>query len=85
LANLPKWLGDLHDHEREQSPNVQIDDAKTGKPDVIFEGRKLRDLSHDATTVTTSFSNTLHPRNVTHQRHSTFDNPPTQEQRTWDL
>lgn len=55
--NLPKWLSDIHYRESEQALSFQIDDAKTGKPDVIFEGKKLRDLSRDIKLVTSSFTN----------------------------
>ena len=55
--NLPKWLSDIHYRESEQALSFRIDDAETGKPDVIFEGKKLRDLSRDVAMVTNSFTN----------------------------
>lgn len=55
--NLPKWLSAIHYRDSEQSLRFQLDDASTGKPDVIFEGKKLPDVSREVAMVTNSFTN----------------------------
>jgi hypothetical protein len=55
--NLPKWLSNISYRESEQALSFKIDDAQSGKPDVIFEGKKLRDLSQKVKMVTNSFTN----------------------------
>lgn len=54
---LPKWLSDIHYREDEQALSFEIKDPATGKTDLVFEGRKLRDLSREVTMVTNSFTN----------------------------
>jgi hypothetical protein len=55
--NLPKWLSDINFRESDEALTFQINDLETGKPDVIFEGKKLRDLSSEVAMVTNSFTN----------------------------
>jgi hypothetical protein len=55
--NLPKWLTGIRFRENETSITVEIDDQETGKTDLVFEGRKLTDLSTAPEIVTTSFTN----------------------------
>lgn len=55
--NLPKWLSAIHYRDSGQSLRFQLDDASTGKPDVIFEGKKLRNPSREVAMVTNSFTN----------------------------
>lgn len=55
--NLPKWLTGIRFKENGEAVTVEIDDEVTGKPDVVFEGRKLTGLSHDVDLVTNSFTN----------------------------
>jgi hypothetical protein len=55
--NLPKWRTGIRFREDDDAITVEIDDDATGKPDIVFEGKKLADLSHDAEIVTNSFTN----------------------------
>jgi len=56
--NLPKWLTDINLSEGENSIKFEIFDKDSGKSDLVFEGRKLTDLSKEAELVTNSFVNT---------------------------
>jgi hypothetical protein len=56
--NLPKWLADINQTEAGNSIKFEIFDKDSGKSDLIFEGRKLADLSKEAELVTNSFVNT---------------------------
>jgi hypothetical protein len=64
--NLPKWLTGIRFKDNDDAITVEIDDDKTGKPDIVFEGRKLADLSHDADIVTNSFTNVDHAGRLTY-------------------
>jgi hypothetical protein len=55
--NLPKWLTDINLNEGENSIKFEIFDKDSGKSDLVFEGRKLNDLSREAELVTNSFVN----------------------------
>lgn len=53
---LPKWLTDISYRETDQVLRFQIDDQETGKPDLVFAGKKLRDPSREVALVTNSFT-----------------------------
>jgi hypothetical protein len=55
--NLPKWLSDIRYHDSGETLRFQIQDPETGKPDLIFEGKKLADVSREVAMVTSSFTN----------------------------
>ena len=55
--NLPKWLTGIRFRDNDDTITVEIDEDATGKPDIVFEGKKLAALSHDAEIVTNSFTN----------------------------
>lgn len=54
---LPKWLSRIEYRESVEALRFQIDDSETGKPDLIFSGKKLRDPSREVAMVTSSFTN----------------------------
>lgn len=64
--NLPKWLTGIRFKESDRAITVEIDDDTTGKPDVVFEGRKLTDVSHAEDIVTNSFTNVDHGGQLTY-------------------
>lgn len=55
--NLPKWLTSIDVKDSAQSLAFTIADSKTGKTDVVFEGKKLADLSRDVVMVNNGFTN----------------------------
>ncbi|MDC7718675.1 hypothetical protein PQU95_15840 [Vogesella sp. DC21W] len=55
--NLPKWLTSIDVKDGEQSLTFSIKDNKTGKTDVVFEGKKLADLSREVGMVNNGFIN----------------------------
>jgi hypothetical protein len=54
---LPKWLSDISYRESADALTFQISDPHTGKPDLVFRGNKLADLSSEVALVTNSFTN----------------------------
>jgi hypothetical protein len=56
--NLPKWTTGIDIRENDKTLAFAIADSGTGKTDVVFEGRKLPDLSNEVTLVKNSFTNT---------------------------
>lgn len=63
--NLPKWLTGIRFRDNADTITVEIDDDATGKPDIVFEGKKLADLAHDSKIVTNSFTNVDHAGHLT--------------------
>ncbi|WP_331989363.1 hypothetical protein [Chitinimonas sp.] len=55
--NLPKWLTRIELAESEQAMTFSLADSETGKPDVVFEGRKLMGLSRKVAMARNSFTN----------------------------
>lgn len=54
--NLPKWLGDIRYEESADALRFEMTDPDTGKPDLVFRGNKLRDVSSEVALVTNSFT-----------------------------
>lgn len=55
--NLPKWLTPINYRDNSGSVAFEIFDSKTGQTDVVFEGKKLANLSNSVDLVTNSFTN----------------------------
>jgi hypothetical protein len=55
--SLPKWLTEINDTDSEGTLKFEIFDANSGKTDLIFEGKKLTNLSNEVELVTNSFTN----------------------------
>lgn len=55
--NLPKWLTGINFRQTDDSVIFEIMDQQSGEVDVVFEGRKLSDLSDEVNLVTNSFTN----------------------------
>lgn len=55
--SLPKWLTDINLKENDTSLAFEIADSATGKTDVVFEAKKLENLSHHVDMVSNSFTN----------------------------
>jgi len=64
--NLPKWLTPINLKDGEKSLTFEILDAKTGKPDVVLETRKLEGLSKEVELVTNRFTNVDQAGRLTH-------------------
>lgn len=55
--NLPKWTTGIALRENDKMLAFAIADSRSGKTDLVFEGRKLADLSTEAALVKNSFTN----------------------------
>ncbi|GAB3463652.1 acetoacetate decarboxylase family protein [Massilia terrae] len=55
--NLPKWLTEINFEENETAIKFEIMDKESDRSDVVFEGKKLKDLSKDVELITNSFTN----------------------------
>lgn len=64
--NLPKWLTPINLKEGEKTLTFEVFDAKTGKPDVVLETRKLEGLSKEVEMVTNRFTNLDQDGRLTH-------------------
>lgn len=64
--NLPKWLTPINLKDGEKSLTFEVLDAKTGKPDVVLETRKLEGLSNEVEMVTNRFTNLDQDGRLTH-------------------
>ena len=53
---MPKWLTEISYRETDRVLRFQIDDQETGKPDLVFAGKKLGDPSREVAMVTNSFT-----------------------------